>query len=461
MNRLLFSKHLLNRSSLLAAGSLPVMSAAWAGEAARGKEPASLPDAPPASAENINWLTGENASLGGVLFPHLHFQSVYGRTSSGLGHELGAGHHDPVRDGWTVQGFEAGVSARAGEYFEAFGTYHGFWENEDPRDYDGEFEEWFGKIKNLPGGFELRGGKYKNRFGFHNATHLHAWDWLDNYLIHGRLLGDDGLATIGGEVAWTLPAPWTSVLSMSVGRAQHEAHAHGHEHGHEHGHDDGQAENFYEGEGAAFDGTVATADWTHLWNYNDFHQFRGGVSGAWGDNTWGRATQVYGLHFQYEWRQNGLEPGGAYIRWRTEALFRRFDARAEAEAHAHEHEHHEEHGHEEEEHGHEEHREEEKHHGRPREASFDDWGFYTSLSGGHPLGQSLLEACLRYEYVSGLGEAGLAERWRVSPALTWFANANRTLFIRAQYNHDNIQGHGAEDSAWIGFGFNWGGAEVR
>ena len=412
-----------------------------------------------AAAPAVDWWTGEGVSLGNVLFPHFHFNAVYGGTTSERGHELGAGHHDPVEDGWTVQGFELGLSARVSEYFEAYGTYHGYWENEDPNDYDGVFEEWFGKFKNLPGGLELRGGRYLNRFGFHNSSHLHSWDWVDNFLANGRFLGDDGQYSIGGEVTWTVPTPWTSLFTVSVGEAQMEAHGHEEEVGaaeeHEHEEEHGHEEAAFHGEDALFADVLTTAQWTHLWNWNDFHQFRGGASGAWGDNAAGSSTQLYGVHFQYEWRQNGLEAGGAYLRWRTEVLLRDFELTAHEDEHS---EHEEEQGEHEDEHS-----EHEDDHGEHEVSlgTFDDWGFYTSLTYGHPLGSAVIEASLRQEYVSGVAEAGLSERWRLSPGVTWFANSQRTFFIRGQYNHDRFEDSSSEDSVWIGFGFNWGGPEVR
>jgi len=83
------------------------------------------------------------------------------------------------------------------------------------------------------------------------------------------------------------------------------------------------------------------------------------------------------------------------------------------------------------------------------------------VSYGHPVGAGILEGSLRFDYVSGLGEAGLAGRRRISPGVTWYANAQRTFFVRGQYNHDRFDGSGSEDSVWLGFGFNWGGSEVR
>src|SRR5688572_18708922 len=240
----------MSRSSIPAALILTAASvASRGGETSENPLPATPAPAAP------NWLTGENVNAGGVLIPHIHFAAVYGRTSSGLGHELGAGHHDPVEDGWTVQGFELGLSARISEHVEAFGAWHGFWENESPHDFDSEFEEYFVKLKTLPGGLELRGGKYLNRFGLHNATHSHAWDWVDNNLVSGRFLGDDGQHTLGAELTWNLPVSWTSALSVSYGEAQIEEHAH---------EEEGEEEELlFEGEGAFFSDRLVIANWTN------------------------------------------------------------------------------------------------------------------------------------------------------------------------------------------------------
>lgn len=407
-------------------------------------------------------LTGENASLGSWLFPHFHFNAVYGRTTSRAGHDVAAGHHDPVTDGWTVPGFETGFSARLGSHVEAFATYHGYWDREDSHHYDGDLEEWFAKLTQLPGGLELRGGRYLNRFGFHGSLHQHGWDWVDNYLASGRFLGEHSLTSLGGELSWTLPLSWPSVVSLSIGRAEVETHDVGQDHSH---HPHAKRPGFGDGR------TVAVLNWTNALNYNDFHQYRFGVSGAWGDTVNGLPLQLYGAHFQYEWRNHGLEPGGAYVRWRTEAYYRRFRALserhelAETVSHAeasHEHDH---------DHSHEVNAPYDAPHAETASHETDstaewqrhrlnDFGLYTSLHFGQPIGQSILEASLRYEYISRVVEADLPERHRISPGFTWYANEHRTFFVRAQYNHDWHEA-GQEDSVWLGVGFNWGGAEVR
>jgi len=399
-----------------------------AGETAKNPAPAT------ATAPATNWLTGENVSIGGILFPHIHFSAVYGRTSSELGHELGAGHHDPVEDGWTVQGFELGLSARINEHVEGFAVWHAFWENESPHDFGSEFEEYFLKLKDLPGGLELRGGNYLNRFGLHNATHFHAWDWADNHFVNGRFLGDDSQHTLGGELTWNLPVSWTSALSVSYGEAQLEAHEHEEEEA------EGD-EPLFEGAGAFFADRLAIANWTNVWNPNDFHQWRFGISGAWGDNVWGRRTEVYGAHVQYEWRKNGVERGGDYFRWRTEAMLREADAMT---------------GHlpgEQPDDGDD--------HEESVPGSFREWGLYTSAVYGKALRRGVLEGGLRFDYVEGVSDAGLPRRHRFSPGVTYYFNSLRTAFIRGQVNFDDIEGHGSETSVWLSAGFNWGGPEVR
>jgi len=415
-----------------------VLSAAATSRAGSVKQtaPAAAPDQSAAPQPNL-W-TGENVSLGGVLFPHVHFNAVYGRTSFADGGAFAAGHHDPFRDGWTVQGFELGLSGRFSDHVESFVNWHGFWESDDGHDFDSEWEEVFLKFKDLPGGLEVRGGQLLNRFGLHNASHHHAWDWADNYLVSGTMLGDDGLYTRGAEITWRLPVSWTSLLTASYGDSRTEIHGHGEEEEEEH-----EEEHRFEAEGAAFMDHFYTLNWTNVWQVNDFHQWRGGVSGAWGDNAWGRTTQVLGAHVQYEWRKNGLEPGGDYFRWRTEAMWRDADAMT----------------------GHlpgEEHDDEEKEdHEDPVPGSFSDWGLYSSAVYGKALGRGVVEGGLRYDYLDGASAAGLPQRHRVSPVVSYYFNRLRTGYVRAQVNFDDIEDHGGEDSVWLSLGFNWGGPEVR
>ena len=413
-----------------------------------------------------DWVTGLDVSLGGVLFPHVHIDTAFG-TTSGNQSQLALGHHDPIRDGFTAQNLELGLSGRFNEYFEAFGTFAGTLDLDN--DFDGIYEEWFVKLKNLPGGFEVRAGRVYNRFGIQNTYHPHGFDWADQYLVNARMLGEDSMTLIGGEVSWRLPVSWVSQLDVAVGVAP-DGHAH------EHGESVGPEPEF-EAEGASFDDVMTVANWTNIYNFNDFHQYRAGVSGAFGSNRWGRDTQVYGAHFEYQWRENGFEPGGRYFRWRTEAMWRRYGAvsghlpgegagahggheeHGEHEEHHDEpEEHHDEHEEHHEDEHHDEHEGEEHHDESRRVATFSDFGFYTSVLYGLP---SNLEFGLRAEYVTGDTAVGLDNRFRLSPGITYYINDARTLKFRVQYNYDHSSNFGHEHGVWGQVSYNWGGPEVR
>ncbi len=428
-----------------------------------------------------DWFTGLDLSLGGVLFPHLHVDTAFG-TSTTEQQNLQLGHHDPSQNGFTWQNIEFGLSGRFNEYFEAFGTYAAVVDSEGH--WEGIYEEWFAKLQNLKAGvlgeFELRGGRIYNRFGIQNTYHPHGFDWADQYLVNARVLGEDSLTIIGADVTWKLPVSWISQLDVAVGVAP-EGHAH-----HHHGSREIEGAMF-EAEGAGFDDVMTVANWTNIYNYNDFHQYRAGVSGAWGDNQYGRGTEVYGAHFEYQWRQNGFEPGGRYFRWRTEMMWRRWGAQSGVlgghddhghDDHGHGHDDHAEHEHEDEHHDevahHDEHEEEhhdehgdehgDEHHDDDHEsealdrANFRDFGFYTSLLYGF---NSRFEAGLRAEYVTGDRAAGLDDRFRLSPGLTYYINDARTVRFRVQYNYDNSSEFGDDHSVWGQVSFTWGGPEVR
>src|SRR5690606_35151937 len=98
-------------------------------------------------------------------------------------------------------------------------------ENDDP---EWEWEEYFLKLADLPGGFELRGGRMLSRLGFHNATHLHSWTTVDAPMPHSLFLGEDGLALEGGDLSIYMDTEQVTVLTLGFG--QRPSHDHHHEH---------------------------------------------------------------------------------------------------------------------------------------------------------------------------------------------------------------------------------------
>lgn len=414
---------------------------------------ASLPAGEPAATaagtetptEATDWLPGGNANLGGFLFPHLHAFGAFGGTT-GTPSELATNPHDPQREA-TLQALHPGVSLRAG-MLQGFATANGY--TDASGHFDFVLEEGFLKLVDLPLGLQVRGGQFFNRFGFQNSIHNHGWMFVDQNLANGRFLNEGEMATLGGEVSWKVPLDFlrASAISVSVGGLP--------SHGHEEGPEPGEEPEF-EAEGANFTDQLVTATWVNQYDIDDMNRFTGLVSGAWGDNEFGRRTQVYGLGFEYLWRENGYGAGGNSLRWRTEWMIRDVQA---VSGHLH--------GEEAEDpdheagHGHEEGPEpgERQGHGEEvrRLASFDELGLYSMLVYGI---NDRLETGLRADWVSGIDAMGLDDRWRLSPMVTWFANEARTLQARLQYNWDHSDAFGSESSIWFQVGLNWGGSEVR
>ncbi|MDZ4286896.1 MAG: hypothetical protein U0984_03005 [Prosthecobacter sp.] len=371
--------------------------------------------APPSGGE-ADWITGSNVSLGGKLVPHIHIDSSYGTATRDQA-ELRVGHHDPIRrDGINVTNLEVGISGRLDEHNEFFITYAGPIGEGDS--FDGVIEEWFWKFKNLPGAFEIRAGQFYNRFGIHNTYHPHGFDWVDQYLMSGRLIGDDSMVTIGAEVSWRAPVPWTSQFDVGFGVGPpHEEEEEAPFFGQYHQHESSFAE----------DGFITSVNWTNVYNYNDFNQFRGGLSGAWGENHSGYQSSIYAAHFEYQWRENGFEPGGHYFRVRSEAMVKRFKVEDEL--------------------------------GLVLDpVTQQDFGCYVSALYGCP---NNLEFGLRGEFVPGNGETTQDARLRVSPGITWYANAARTVRVRLQYNYDHSNAFGNDHGIWAQVSLAWGGPEVR
>jgi hypothetical protein len=266
---------------------------------------------------------------------------------------------------------------------------------------------------------EVRGGRLLNRFGERNAYHLHSWETIDEHLVNGRFLGDDGLITDGGDITWRLPVSIPMALTISYGEAP--AHAHGHEEdGHdeeEAGHDeDGEDEHGHEElEAPAFEGDLFTANLLAKVNRDDFNHYRFSGSLAQGEDEEGGDILVLGLGANYTWRENGLEAGGRQMSWTTEVMHRDTEPG-------------------------------------------DEFGFYSSAVYSVT---PAADAGFRVGYVSGIEDVEFEERFRLSPHLTWYPTGQRNLHLRAQYNYDDMDHSGDAHAAWLQFQYSFGAKEVR
>jgi len=121
---------------------------------------------------------------------------------------LQQGGHDPTENGFNLQALEFAASADVDPYFK-FNTnivFHA----------EGvEIEEAYATTLSLPASLQLRAGQFLTRFGRINPTHPHTWDFVDQPLVIGKMLGPDGNRGLGVELSWLSPLPWYLELTLS------------------------------------------------------------------------------------------------------------------------------------------------------------------------------------------------------------------------------------------------------
>ena len=382
----------------------------------------------------------------GWFTPSVYLNVAAGISSADHVEGLAVGHHDPTRKEGTVQGLELGVSMRANEYVEGFATYtlHYGYEEE----WEGEWEEAFLKLANLPGGFELRGGRMLARFGTQNAVHLHSWDFVDMPLVSALLLGEDGIGIDGGDVTWSY-RDLTMTYGIVAGFGEFVAHDHEHGHGdhddHGHSHDD---------DVHGWEDTVAYGRLFGIYQPNDFVSWTAGFSMAIGDNEDHETRGVYGLDLTYAWRELGFDHGGRALRWTTELMLLS-DKEGDHD--------HDDHGHSDHGHhhrslarngGHHSHDHHDHHHGdhHDRETRI---GLFTQAIYSW---NANWDTGLRLEFVEGADHGH--DRYRVSPVATYRPFGAPGVAMRVQYNYDDFD-HNSEHTVWAQLGLAWGGPEVR
>jgi len=146
---------------------------------------------------------------------------------------------------------------------------------------------------------------------------------------------------------------------------------------------------------------------------SDFHVITAGVSYAGGDNEFDRSTHVYGFEMSYQWSENGLEPDGRAFRLSNEFVWRRVYAFEDVPP--------------------------------PIAGRYTGFGFYTA---GVYTWNPHVDTGLRLSWLEGVGELGLDERFRISPAVTWWVDDDRRVGLRAQYNYDRVAGE-SEHTGWL------------
>ena len=107
--------------------------------------------------------------------------------------ELEVGDHDPQQRGFNARNIEIAFDGAVDPYFEGFANIVFKLDNNNETE-DRSWKKHSCKRRDLPFSLQLKGGQFFAAFGRINPTHPHTWDFADAPLVHGRLLGPDGLA---------------------------------------------------------------------------------------------------------------------------------------------------------------------------------------------------------------------------------------------------------------------------
>src|SRR5213080_5578575 len=201
-------------TSVVASATAPAVS----GTPAPGGFPTTDTSVVTSAPETIS-STGVGASLtqpitigGGRNYMNISFDGLFALAYSSakdLDH-IEVGDHDPQQRGFNARNIELAFDGAVDPYFEGFANIVFKLDNDNETEV--EVEEAFMQTTNLPFGLQLKGGQFFAAFGRINPTHPHTWDFADDPLVAGRLLGPDGLRGVGAQISWTLPLPWYSQL---------------------------------------------------------------------------------------------------------------------------------------------------------------------------------------------------------------------------------------------------------
>ncbi len=213
------------------------------------------------------------------------------------------GGHDPVNQGFNLQGVELALQAAVDPYFR-FDSYIVF------SLWGVEVEEAFGTTLDLPANLQLRAGNYLTNFGRVNPTHLHVWNFTTQPLVLGKFFGGEGLRGLGVEVSQLLPLPWFAEWSLSVQNIG--------------GASTGRSWLGGEGDVETLTDLGVSPRLEQYWDLTGDLSMLLGLSGVFGPNDTGRGnrTDVYGADLLLYYNPPGLG-GHQQIGWQNEFLLRR------------------------------------------------------------------------------------------------------------------------------------------
>lgn len=384
----------------------------------------------------VDWLTGEGVNPGGFLFPSLFVQGTGGAFEPGAGAgDFANSHHDPMND-WGINDIHLHLDLDFNGVVT--GSVTGFGAQAEDHVWEAELEEAY-LHWHLNDTFSIGGGQFQNAFGFQSDLHTHAWAFVNQNLINGRMVNEGELVSQGGEIL--VRTPGKGLFTFGLGGIRTHAHDHGHgeeEHGEEHHdeheeeeHDEHEEEEHHDEHGhehfeideAAFQSWAFTGDYRFRFPFDD--SLVGSLSLGLGENGFGRNTSIYGAGVRKVWNGHDHGHGGpdfcsGAVMFQAEVIGRNVDAKLED----------------------------------GDDVTFSDYGFSNSLHYGISDRTTL---SLRHDWVSAVEIAELNDRHRLSAALTAFVDPQQRVRARLQYDHTIDDTVGSEHVAWFQIQLQWGG----
>jgi len=421
---------------------------------------------PEVAGEKKPWLPTDPIRIGGArAYMDIGLVGTFaagGSTAADIEGGTQLGGHDPNQRGFTVQGVEANFAGAVDPYFRGNANLAFLLNSQGESSVELE-EAWLETIA-LPWNLQVRAGQVLTEFGRINTQHPHSWAFVDTPLVNGRFFGPDGLRNPGARLSWLMPTPFYSELFLTVQNSQGETASSFRSGGHSHGGGEGAEELPFAYRHPDNDRGVKslgdllfTPRYAVSFDLTELQTLVLGASAAFGPNSSGGAgdttTQIYGLDAYWKWKPANAHGGFPFVSLQAEVMFRRYEAGAfdwQEAADAG---------------------------GTPimnedtglpavlGQETLTDYGFCAQLLYGFRTGWV---AGLRGDFVTGdeaeyekmaltlkgepLGrDPQRAQRWRISPNLTWYPTEFSKL--RLQYNYDDRQDIGIDHSVWLQFEF--------
>jgi hypothetical protein len=234
---------------------------------------------------------------------------------------LQTGAHDPNQRGFTVQNIELTLSGNVDPYFTAIG--HLIFGIDREGESFLEVEEAYLTSTALPANLQLRAGQFFTQFGRLNPQHPHAWAFVDQPLISGRMFGGDGMRGPGMQLSYLVPLPVYAEAMVALQNSQGETMASFRSVPGE----DLFGRTLIERQVEGIGDLVITPRLATSFNPSDTQTVLVGVSGAFGPNGSGESarTQILGIDLYYKWKPLQTVKGWPFVAWQSEIMKREYD----------------------------------------------------------------------------------------------------------------------------------------